>query len=99
MTLRTFHEGSAADARLGMFCMVIDVEVAPEFCMAAAIYQKAEALYAAGHFEHALVHYCRGYRMRKEKQCFRLGVQKAQEAISNAMGSCEQFTNQQSGWL
>ncbi|XP_046391673.1 outer dynein arm-docking complex subunit 4 [Ischnura elegans] len=50
------------------------------------IYQKAEALYHLGDFEHSLVFYHRGQRIRPEMECFRLGVQKAQEAIQNTIG-------------
>ncbi|KAG8225874.1 hypothetical protein J437_LFUL004804 [Ladona fulva] len=50
------------------------------------IYQKAEALYQLGDFEHSLMFYHRGYRTRPEMECFRLGVQKAQEAIQNTIG-------------
>jgi hypothetical protein len=52
----------------------------------AAIYQKAEALYHLGDFEHSLVFYHRGLHVRPELEQFRLGVQKAREAIENAIG-------------
>ena len=51
-----------------------------------ALYQKAEALYSMGDFEHALVFYHRGNKLRPEQQEFRLGIQKAQEAIDNSIG-------------
>ncbi|XP_031750580.1 tetratricopeptide repeat protein 25 isoform X2 [Xenopus tropicalis] len=51
------------------------------------LYQKAEALYSMGDFEFALVHYHRGYKLRPEFQGFRLGIQKAQEAIENSVGT------------
>nr|XP_015217704.1 PREDICTED: tetratricopeptide repeat protein 25 isoform X1 [Lepisosteus oculatus] len=51
------------------------------------LYQKAEALYAMGDFEFALVFYHRGHKLRPELQEFRLGIQKAQEAIDNSVGS------------
>ncbi|XP_053550123.1 outer dynein arm-docking complex subunit 4 [Bombina bombina] len=51
------------------------------------LYQKAEALYAMGDFEFALVFYHRGYKLRPEQQEFRLGIQKAQEAIENSVGT------------
>ncbi|RZF35749.1 hypothetical protein LSTR_LSTR012047 [Laodelphax striatellus] len=51
------------------------------------IYQKAEALYHLGDFEHSLMFYHRGLRIRPELEGFRLGVQKAQEAIENTIGS------------
>ncbi|XP_050790576.1 outer dynein arm-docking complex subunit 4 [Gopherus flavomarginatus] len=51
------------------------------------LYQKAETLYTMGDFEFALVYYHRGHRLRPELQKFRLGIQKAQEAIDNSVGS------------
>lgn len=53
------------------------------------IFAKAEALYFKGDFEFALVYYHRGNKLRGELQEFRLGIQKAQEAIVNAVGSPE----------
>ena len=50
------------------------------------LYQKAEALYSMGDFEYALMYYHRGYKLRPELDEFRLGIQKAQEAIDNAIG-------------
>ncbi|XP_070570630.1 outer dynein arm-docking complex subunit 4-like isoform X2 [Ptychodera flava] len=51
------------------------------------LYQKAEALYQMGDFEMALVFYHRGHKLRTELEEFRLGIQKAQEAIDNSVGS------------
>ncbi|KAL1277995.1 hypothetical protein QQF64_024668 [Cirrhinus molitorella] len=51
------------------------------------LYQKAEALYTMGDFEFALVYYHRGNKLRPELKEFRLGIQKAQEAINNSVGS------------
>uniref|UniRef100_A0AAY4CRB7 Outer dynein arm-docking complex subunit 4 n=1 Tax=Denticeps clupeoides TaxID=299321 RepID=A0AAY4CRB7_9TELE len=51
------------------------------------LYQKTEALYAMGEFEFALVYYHRGYKLRLELHEFRWGIQKAQEAIYNCVGS------------
>ncbi|XP_076455502.1 outer dynein arm-docking complex subunit 4-like [Babylonia areolata] len=51
------------------------------------IYQKAEAMYQKGDFELALVFYHRGHKLRPELQEFRLGIQKAQEAIENCVGT------------
>nr|XP_046272370.1 outer dynein arm-docking complex subunit 4 [Scatophagus argus] len=51
------------------------------------LYQKAEALYFMGEFEFALVFYHRGQKLRPQIQEFRLGIQKAQEAIENCVGS------------
>ncbi|CAL8302674.1 unnamed protein product [Merluccius merluccius] len=51
------------------------------------LYQKAEALYTMGDLEFALVFYHRGHKLRPELQEFRLGIQKAQEAIENSVGS------------
>ncbi|XP_071323804.1 outer dynein arm-docking complex subunit 4 [Trachinotus anak] len=50
------------------------------------LYQKAEALYCMGEFEFALVFYHRGQKLRPQVQEFRLGIQKAQEAIENSVG-------------
>ncbi|KAI9190402.1 hypothetical protein H9P43_001836 [Blastocladiella emersonii ATCC 22665] len=50
------------------------------------MYQKAEALYAKGDFEMALVFYHRGNKLRPELDEFRLGIQKAREAIDNSIG-------------
>lgn len=55
------------------------------------LFQKAEALYSRGEFELALVFYHRGHKMRPELQEFRLGIQKAQEAIDNSVGSPEKI--------
>ncbi|XP_043480078.1 outer dynein arm-docking complex subunit 4-like isoform X2 [Leptopilina heterotoma] len=54
---------------------------------ARAIYYKAEALYHLGDFELSLVFYYRGMRIRPEFDQFRLGVQKAKEAIQNILGN------------
>ncbi|KAJ3044276.1 Tetratricopeptide repeat protein 25 [Rhizophlyctis rosea] len=51
------------------------------------IFQKAEALYATGDFEMALVYYHRGNKLRPELNEFRLGIQKAREAIDNSIGN------------
>ncbi|XP_021941450.1 tetratricopeptide repeat protein 25 isoform X2 [Zootermopsis nevadensis] len=51
-----------------------------------AIFQKAESLYHLGDFEHSLMYYHRGLHLRPELEGFRLGVQKAQEAIENTIG-------------
>lgn len=51
------------------------------------VYQKAEALYAQGDFEMALVYFHRGQTLRPELDDFRLGIQKAREAIDNSIGS------------
>ncbi|XP_038560615.1 tetratricopeptide repeat protein 25 [Micropterus salmoides] len=51
------------------------------------LYQKAEALYYMGDLELALVFYHRGQKLRPQIQEFRLGIQKAQEAIENSVGS------------
>ena len=51
------------------------------------LFQKAEALYSMGDFEMALVFYHRGHKLRPELEAFRLGIQKAREAIDNSVGS------------
>lgn len=53
--------------------------------MANAIYCKAEALYYLNDFEMSLVYYYRGMRIRPEYGQFRLGVQKAKDAIQNIL--------------
>ncbi|CAH1107091.1 unnamed protein product [Psylliodes chrysocephalus] len=56
-----------------------------------AIYQKAEALYYLGDFELSLMFYHRGLHVRPDHEGFKLGVQKAQNAIENAIGSSSTF--------
>ncbi|XP_069338618.1 outer dynein arm-docking complex subunit 4 isoform X2 [Eulemur rufifrons] len=56
----------------------------PTFCK--GILQKAETLYTMGDFEFALVFYHRGYRLRPDRE-FKVGIQKAQEAINNSVGN------------
>jgi len=51
------------------------------------LYQKAEVLYSMGDFEYALMFYHRGHKIRPELHEFTLGIQKAQEAINNSIGS------------
>ena len=51
------------------------------------VYQKAQALYAQGDFESALMYYHRGYLMRPEMDEFRIGIQKSREAIENSIGN------------
>ncbi|KAJ4439148.1 hypothetical protein ANN_15105 [Periplaneta americana] len=60
-----------------------------------AIYQKAESLYNLGDFEHSLMYYHRGLHLRPELEGFRLGVQKAQEAIENTIGKYYRAKQQQ----
>ena len=50
------------------------------------LFRKAEALYARGDFELALMYYHRGNRQRPELDCFRIGIQKSREAIENSIG-------------
>lgn len=50
------------------------------------LYEKAEALYAMGEFELALVFYHRGKKLRGDVKEFQLGINKAQEAIDNCVG-------------
>ncbi|CAK6438153.1 unnamed protein product [Pipistrellus nathusii] len=56
----------------------------PTFCK--GILQKAETLYTMGDFEFALVFYHRGYKLRPDRE-FKVGIQKAQEAINNSVGT------------
>jgi pentatricopeptide repeat protein len=50
------------------------------------LYQRAEALYQMGQFEHGLIFFHRGHALRPELDQFRLGIQKCQEAIENSVG-------------
>ena len=45
---------------------------------------RGDALYQMGRFEHALMFYHRGKRL-KDSDDFRLGIQKASDAINNAL--------------
>ncbi|XP_067825449.1 outer dynein arm-docking complex subunit 4 isoform X2 [Heptranchias perlo] len=51
------------------------------------LFRKAETLYAKGEFELALMFYHRGHNLRPDDRNFRLGIQKAREAIDNSVGS------------
>ncbi|NWV41674.1 TTC25 protein, partial [Grantiella picta] len=51
------------------------------------LYQKAETLYTMGDFEFALVFYHRGRMLRPDVHKFQLGINKAEEAIVNCIGS------------
>ncbi|KAK2547756.1 Outer dynein arm-docking complex subunit 4 [Acropora cervicornis] len=42
--------------------------------------------YIKGDFEHALVNFHRGGKLRPDKEEFKLGIQKSEEAIDNAIG-------------
>ncbi|TPX42192.1 hypothetical protein SeMB42_g05243 [Synchytrium endobioticum] len=55
------------------------------------VFMKAEALYAQGDFELALMHYHRGHAQRPELAEFRIGIQKAREAIENSVGGQGRF--------
>ncbi|TPX32526.1 hypothetical protein SmJEL517_g04369 [Synchytrium microbalum] len=55
------------------------------------VFMKAEALYAQGDFELALMHYHRGHALRPELAEFRIGIQKAREAIENSVGGQGRF--------
>ena len=50
------------------------------------MYRKAEALFQLGRYEHALVFYHRGHMLRPEVDHFRIGIQKAQEAVLGHLG-------------
>jgi tetratricopeptide repeat protein 25 len=50
------------------------------------MFAQAEALYSKGDFEVALLHYHRGHQSKPDVDDFRLGIQKAKEAINNAIG-------------
>merc|ERR1719167_1904866 len=53
-----------------------------------ALYQKAETLYQLGRYEHALVYYHRGHKLRPELDHFRIGIQKSQDAILGHLQMC-----------
>ncbi|KAJ8019702.1 Tetratricopeptide repeat protein 25 [Holothuria leucospilota] len=72
------------DAKAALKDAEAALEDDPEFNK--GLYQKAEALYQSGDFEMSLVFYHRGNKLRPELQEFRLGIQKAQEAIDNSIG-------------
>lgn len=63
------------------------------------LYRKAEALYCMGDFEYALMYYHRGHNLRPELDEFRLGIQKAQEAIDNSIGSAAKVKLENKGDL
>ncbi|KAJ3195163.1 Tetratricopeptide repeat protein 25 [Irineochytrium annulatum] len=65
------------------------LKVDPDFFK--AVFQKAEALYNKGDFEMALVYYHRGNKLRPELKKFRLGIQKAREAIDNSIGNPKDY--------
>jgi len=50
------------------------------------LYQFAEALFNLGQFEQALIAFHRGFRARRDKEEFRVGINKAQDAIRRAIG-------------
>ncbi|OXA59227.1 tetratricopeptide repeat protein 25 [Folsomia candida] len=50
------------------------------------LYQYAEALFNLGQFEQAAISYHRGFRARRDKEEFRVGINKCQEAIRRAIG-------------
>jgi hypothetical protein len=55
--------------------------------------QKAEALYASGQFEFALVYYYKGFALRKDIQDFTRGIRKAKIAINESIGKYDQDAN------
>ncbi|CAF1384950.1 unnamed protein product [Adineta steineri] len=63
------------------------------------LYQKAEALYAMGEFELALMFYHRGKKLRGDLREFQLGINKAQEAIDNSVGDPNRVKLEASGDL
>jgi len=63
------------------------------------LYRKAEALYSLGDFEYALMFYHRGHKLRPELDEFRLGIQKAEEAIENSIGACADIKLENKGDL
>lgn len=59
------------------------------FC-SKGLYQKAEALYHMGEFEFALMFYHRGQKLRPQIEEFRLGIQRAEKSIEDAIGNTVQ---------
>ncbi|XP_059084711.1 outer dynein arm-docking complex subunit 4-like isoform X2 [Tigriopus californicus] len=55
----------------------------PLYCKCLSL--QADCLYQMGRFEHALMHYHRGNRLKADSEEFRLGIQKATESINNAL--------------
>ena len=74
---------------LGLLDAVSSLKDNPEFFK--GIYLKAEAMYAQGDFEQALLFYHRGNKLRPELSEFRIGIQKAQEAIDNSIGDAKRM--------
>eukprot|EP00002_Diphylleia_rotans_P040841 TRINITY_DN9798_c0_g1_i3.p1 TRINITY_DN9798_c0_g1~~TRINITY_DN9798_c0_g1_i3.p1 ORF type:complete len:662 (+),score=147.99 TRINITY_DN9798_c0_g1_i3:693-2678(+) len=54
-----------------------------------AIFQKAESHFSGGEFELALIYYHRGMKVRPDLEDFRLGIQKAQKAIEDAINGVD----------
>lgn len=50
------------------------------------LYQYAEALFNLGQFEQAAISFHRGFRARRDREEFRIGINKCQEAIRTAIG-------------
>lgn len=50
------------------------------------LYEYAQALYQLGEFEKSLIAFHQGYRLRKDMEGFRIGIQKSQDAIKRAIG-------------
>jgi hypothetical protein len=55
------------------------------------LFAKAEALFAGGDFEYALMFYHRGNHLRPSEE-FRLGIQKSEQAIRDSIGTSVSFT-------
>ena len=53
-----------------------DSALTQDVCFFKGVFMKAEALYAQGDFELALMHYHRGHALRPELAEFRIGIQK-----------------------
>lgn len=62
------------------------IELDKESC--SAYFQKAEAYFSFGQFEQALINYYRAYQRRPDIDKFRLGVQKAENAVLQAVSTC-----------
>lgn len=62
------------------------IELDQEWC--SSYYQKAEAYFSNGQFEQAIINYYKAYQKRPDIEKFRLGVQKAENAITQAVTVC-----------
>uniref|UniRef100_A0A3P9P1H1 Outer dynein arm-docking complex subunit 4 n=1 Tax=Poecilia reticulata TaxID=8081 RepID=A0A3P9P1H1_POERE len=87
---RCYVSRSKCYIQLGQFrnaLMDAEASLAEDPLFPEGVYQKAEALYYLGEFEFALVFYRRGLKLRPQMVGWRLGINKAEEAIIGSVGS------------